>query len=67
MFCSDALSQFPQVSFPYVIFIYEAEYVLKSKGLSFCHLIFFSGLSKRTTSEGLRTAFAQFGEVADGN
>uniref|UniRef100_M4CFJ4 RRM domain-containing protein n=1 Tax=Brassica campestris TaxID=3711 RepID=M4CFJ4_BRACM len=23
------------------------------------------GLSKRTTSEGLRTAFAQFGEVAD--
>ncbi|KAL1206524.1 Organelle RRM domain-containing protein 2 [Cardamine amara subsp. amara] len=27
--------------------------------------LFVSGLSKRTTSEGLRTAFAQFGEVAD--
>lgn len=27
---------------------------------------YFPGLSKRTTSEGLRTAFAQFGEVADG-
>ncbi|CAN8301895.1 unnamed protein product [Cochlearia groenlandica] len=27
--------------------------------------LFVSGLSKRTTSEGLKTAFAQFGEVAD--
>ncbi|KAJ4875582.1 RNA-binding (RRM/RBD/RNP motifs) family protein [Raphanus sativus] len=27
--------------------------------------LFVSGLSKRTTSEGLRTAFAQFGEIAD--
>ncbi|KAJ0267113.1 Organelle RRM domain-containing protein 2 [Hirschfeldia incana] len=27
--------------------------------------LFVSGLSKRTSSEGLRTAFAQFGEVAD--
>ncbi|VVB15941.1 unnamed protein product [Arabis nemorensis] len=27
--------------------------------------LFVSGLNKRTTSEGLRTAFAQFGEVAD--
>lgn len=30
------------------------------------HLRVTLGLSKRTTSEGLRTAFAQFGEVADG-
>lgn len=57
-----------QFRFCYVTFIYEVEYVLKSKGLYLCHLFFFvfSGLSKRTTSEGLRTAFAQFGEVADG-
>jgi len=40
--------------------------------VSSSHVIFIfvslniSGLSKRTTSEGLRTAFAQFGEVADG-
>ncbi|XP_056852068.1 organelle RRM domain-containing protein 2, mitochondrial-like [Raphanus sativus] len=27
--------------------------------------VFFLGLSKRTTSEGLRTAFAQLGDVAD--
>ncbi|CAN8248255.1 unnamed protein product [Cochlearia groenlandica] len=27
--------------------------------------LFVSGLSKRTTSEGLHTAFSQFGEVAD--
>ena len=41
--------------------------IFESKGFFLFHLFFFSGLSKRTTSEGLRTAFAQFGEVADGN
>lgn len=58
------MSQFPQVSFSHVILIHEAEKFI-AKGLSLCRWIF-SGLSKRTTSEGLRTAFAQFGEVADG-